>query len=185
MPLSRYGLRGGTTHRRARVGLLNVGDPGAGVLQFEENIDRPLICGKSGKSAGKLTTPLGDDERDRAAIVGIAAQDLGQLHHVLWSQVEVRAGDLDDLGESADPGIGKPLSRAADFISGKLSPSDDRHQPMERGSLHINRHLLHQGAGHRTAAVDEARQGVALDDGRDSVRRAGVDQVASGERHQA
>ena len=88
-------------------------------MQAMENIDRPLFRGEGGELPGKLTARGSDHEGDRAAKVGIAAQSLGQLRDILRRQVEGRAGDLDDLGEAADPGFGKLLRRAAHFVGGE------------------------------------------------------------------
>ena len=78
-------------------------------MQAMEDIDRPFVRGGRSELASEGAAIGGDDKSDRSATVGgVTAQGLRELSDVCGSEVEVCAGDLDDFGETANAGFGKP-----------------------------------------------------------------------------
>ncbi len=87
--------------------MLDPGDPGAGLVQALEQVDRPLMGGLGGEHPGKRLVHVAHDEGDRPAAVGVGAQGLRQADDVRRLEGETGARHLDDLGEPAHLGIGQ------------------------------------------------------------------------------
>ncbi|MPZ29495.1 MAG: hypothetical protein GEV13_00600 [Rhodospirillales bacterium] len=122
--------------------MLDLGDPGARIVQALEQIDRPLMGGLVGEHPGEGLVQVAHEEGDRPAAVGVGAQRLRQGHDVRRLEVETGAGHLDDLGESAHPGISQLLCRSAHFLATDCATCHNRDEAMERRYLHIDRHAL-------------------------------------------
>ena len=71
-----------------------------GLVQAAEQLDRPSTLGDIGEHVGEADAVGIDDERDRAArrVAGRAAQQVGNLLHLLARQLRLGLGHVDDLG---------------------------------------------------------------------------------------